>query len=258
MLTAADVLKAVLSRQDDVKIQSLEGFIRQLIGWREFVFGVHQLHHQQQWETNHFNHQGKLAPCWWDATTGLEPLDDMIQKCLQTGYAHHIERLMVAGNVMLLAGVHPHEAYRWFMEMFVDSADWVMGPNVFGMALFSDGGLFATKPYICASSYWRKQGAQISAEAADGLDGLYWQFIERHEQELANHRTKRMTWGLKRLKLIVSNGSMLLPIVYARIYFCNRFCENSCCHKAMSSAAGCLSNSAWVVSCWLYQFASRS
>ena len=201
LLTADQVIEAVVRRLPEAHYSSVEGFVRQVVGWREFIFGVHHVHHRHQWHENFFNHQGKLAACWWDGTTGLAPLDYMVHKCHRIGYAHHIERLMVAGNVMVLAGVHPHEAYRWFMELFVDSAEWVMGPNVFGMALFSDGGLFATKPYICASSYWRKQGMKMSPEASDGLDGLYWQFIERHEDMLAaNHRTRRMTWGLNRLK----------------------------------------------------------
>ena len=221
LLTADEVVAAVLARVDEVRIQSVEGFVRQVIGWREFIRGVYLLHHQEQWQRNHYQHQGKLAACWWDGTTGIGPLDDMIDRCQRIGYAHHIERLMVAGNVMVLAGVHPHETYYWFMEMFIDSADWVMGPNVFGMALFSDGGIFATKPYICASSYWKKQGYKISGEAADGIDGLYWQFVERNVEQLAaNPRTKRMTWGLNRLKKKnVRQRSLLLLIGYENICY---------------------------------------
>lgn len=200
LLTPNEVITAVLEQSDRVPLASIEGFIRQIIGWREFLYGVHRHHAERQWRGNTFDHQHQLSDAWWTGTTDLPVLDQMIDKCQRLGYAHHIERLMVAGNVMLLAGIHPHAAWRWFMELFVDSSEWVMGPNVFGMALYSDGGLFATKPYICASAYWRKQGRLPKRPWCDGLDGLYWQFVERHHDLLAaNPRTVRMTWGLKRL-----------------------------------------------------------
>ena len=192
LLTPHEVMQAALSQEDKVPLASLEGFIRQVIGWREFLFSIDRLHGEKQHNGNHFNHQAKLSEAWYTGETGLPPLDAMIHKCQQSGYAHHIERLMVAGNVMLLAGIHPHEAHRWFMEMFIDSAEWVMGPNVYGMALFSDGGLFATKPYCCGSSYWKKQAGReakvwdqaYGKEWGDGLDGLYWNFIERNAEDL--------------------------------------------------------------------------
>ena len=99
--------------------------------------------------SNFWNHQRKLKASWYSGETGIEPLDDVIKKVGRYAYAHHIERLMVVGSLMLLLEVQPHEAHRWFMEMFIDSSDWVMGPNVYGMAIFSDGGIFATKPYFC-------------------------------------------------------------------------------------------------------------
>jgi deoxyribodipyrimidine photolyase-related protein len=118
---------------------------------------------------------------WYQGNTGIPPLDESIRRVLQRGYAHHIERLMIIGSLMLLLEIHPHEAHRWFMEMFVDSSDWVMGPNVYGMAIFSDGGIFATKPYICGSNYLRKMGGYSKGAWCDGVDGLYWQFIHKHE-----------------------------------------------------------------------------
>jgi deoxyribodipyrimidine photolyase-related protein len=209
LLTPEEVLHAALTQQDSIPLASLEGFIRQIIGWREFLFATDYLHGPTQHSRNHFAHQAKLSTHWYSGDTGLPPLDAMIRKCQRSGYAHHIERLMVAGNVMLLAGIHPKEAYKWFMEMFIDSAEWVMGPNVFGMALFSDGGLFATKPYCCGSSYWKKQaGREAKAwdqaygkDWADGLDGLYWDFIEQNADEFSrNHRMQRQVWSLNRLR----------------------------------------------------------
>ena len=159
-------------------INSLEGFIRQIIGWREFIRGIyHEYDHIQQ-ESNFFNHNRGLTSSWYDGTTGIDPVDNVIKNINKNGYAHHIERLMVLSNIMLLCEVHPQQVYKWFMEMFVDSSDWVMGPNVFGMGQFSDGGIFATKPYICGSNYILKMSNYKKGEWCDTLDGLYWSFID--------------------------------------------------------------------------------
>ncbi|RYZ51601.1 MAG: cryptochrome/photolyase family protein, partial [Proteobacteria bacterium] len=184
LLTPSEVIKAALARAkaNSIPINSLEGFVRQIIGWREFVRGIYHNFGAQQERTNFWNHRRKLSPHWYRGDTGIPPLDATIQKCLRYGYAHHIERLMVVGSLMLLLEIDPQEAHRWFMEMFIDSADWVMGPNVYGMAIFSDGGIFATKPYICGANYYRKMGNFEAGEWQDGVDGLYWSFIEKHRE----------------------------------------------------------------------------
>lgn len=183
LLTPFEAIEAVLAtaRTKKIPLASLEGFIRQVIGWREFIRGIYQNFSERQDQENFWRHKGKLNQHWYLGTTGIPPLDNAIRKANQFAYAHHIERLMVIGNLMLLLEIDPREAHRWFMEMFVDSSDWVMGPNVYGMALFSDGGIFATKPYICGSNYLRKMGGYRSDEWCDGVDGLYWGFIERHK-----------------------------------------------------------------------------
>lgn len=176
-----------------VPINSLEGFIRQVIGWREFVRGIYQNYSEIQDQKNFFGHHKKLTPRWYSGETGVPPLDDVIRKAGRYAYAHHIERLMVVGSLMLLLEVEPAEAHRWFMEMFIDSSDWVMGPNVYGMALFSDGGIFATKPYICGSNYYRKMAGYAKADWCDGVDGLYWGFVNKQRQFLLrNPRTSMM------------------------------------------------------------------
>ncbi|MEM9860207.1 MAG: cryptochrome/photolyase family protein [Myxococcota bacterium] len=194
LLTPQEALDAAIEAFDGrsaPRINSVEGFVRQIIGWREFVRGVYRHHGAHQLEANFFEHTRTLAPCWWEGMTGLPPLDDAIARAQRYGYAHHIERLMVLGNLMLLCEVLPAEGYRWFMEMFVDSSDWVMAPNVFGMALFSDGGVFATKPYISGSNYIFKMSDYAKPKKkdahapwlgegqswADAWDGLYWRFI---------------------------------------------------------------------------------
>ncbi len=182
LLTPAEILQKALAfaGKHDVPLNSLEGFVRQVMGWREFVRGIYQNFSERQDSSNFWNHKRRLTSHWYEGNTGIEPLDDAIHKTLRYGYAHHIERLMVIGNLMLLLEIDPQEAHRWFMEMYLDSSDWVMGPNVYGMALFSDGGIFATKPYICGSNYYRKMGPYKKGDWQSGVDGLYWGFIARH------------------------------------------------------------------------------
>lgn len=181
------------ANKHQIPLNSCEGFVRQIIGWREFIRGIYQNYSEQQESTNFFSHHKKLTSLWYEGDTGIEPLDDVIKKTIKYGYAHHIERLMVVGSLMLLLEVDPKEAHRWFMEMFIDSSDWVMGPNVFGMALFSDGGIFATKPYICGSNYYRKMSNYKKKDWCDGVDGLYWGFIGKHKDSFAkNHRMAMM------------------------------------------------------------------
>ncbi len=161
-------------------IASLEGFIRQIIGWREFIKGIDSIYGERQTKENFFNHKRKLKSCWYDGTTGLPPVDDAIRKALRRGYNHHIERLMILSNVMLLSEVEPTEVHKWFMEMYVDSSEWVMGPNVYGMGQFSDGGIFATKPYICGSNYILKMSDYSRGPWCETWDALYWNFVDRH------------------------------------------------------------------------------
>lgn len=192
LLTPQDVIKKCIAYAQNhaIPIQSLEGFVRQILGWREFIRGIYQNFGEQQQKMNFWNHQNKLSPLWYSGETGIPFLDRILNKVIKRGYLHHIERLMVIGNLMLLLEVHPQAAYRWFMEMFVDSSDWVMVPNVFGMALYADGGLFATKPYICGSNYFLKMSGEKKAPWCAGIDGLYWGFIKRNQAFfLSNPRT---------------------------------------------------------------------
>ncbi len=175
---------SVLSRkvENKIKINSYEGYIRQIIGWREFIRGIYQNYDQQLEENNFFQHKNSLTKKWYDGTTGLDPLDHSIKNAQKYGYTHHIERLMVLCNIMNLCEIKPNEVYNWFMEMFVDSSDWVMSPNVYGMGLFSDGGIFSTKPYICGSSYFMKMMNFKKGNWNDIMDGLYWRFINKNRK----------------------------------------------------------------------------
>ena len=141
-----------------------------------------------------------MTDAWYTGDTGIEPLDVAIVEAQRSGWSHHIPRLMVVANLMTLCEIEPKAAHRWFMEMYVDSAHWVMGPNVFGMGLFSDGGIFATKPYLCGSSYLMKMGDFGRGDWCDTVDGLYWRFVQDHAEVLSrNHRTAMMPRNLERL-----------------------------------------------------------
>ncbi len=202
LLTPAEVIQkaiAVAGKQN-VPLPSLEGFVRQVVGWREFIRGIYQNFSAKEERGNFFKHHKKLSSMWYSANTGIPPLDATLAKVLKLGWCNHIERLMVLSNLMLLCEVHPSEAHRWFMEMFVDSSDWVMGPNVYGMGQFSDGGLFATKPYICGSNYMIKMSDHTKGDWCDVVDGLYWSFIDRHRVYFAkNPRTMYLPTNLDRL-----------------------------------------------------------
>lgn len=202
-LTPAEVLEATFqhAKKNEIPLNSLEGFVRQVMGWREFIFGIDQHFGVEQEKANFFRHDGKMADTWWTGKTGVPVLDDVIRRVLANGYCHHIERLMVLSNLMLLSGIHPQEVHRWFMELFVDSADWVMGPNVYGMGQFSDGGIFATKPYICGSSYLLKMSDFSRGPWCEEVDGLYWSFIRKHRLVLSkNHRMKMMVAASEKIK----------------------------------------------------------
>ena len=188
LLTPHQVIEATL--KFDVPINSKEGFLRQIIGWREFIFGM-STHYDPI--PNFFGHQRRLNSMWYEGTTGLPPVDEAIRRANKHAYCHHIERLMVLGAVMLMCEIFPEDVYTWFMEMFIDSAEWVMKPNVYGMSQFADGGLFATKPYICGSAYILKMSDWEKGDWCDVWDGLYWRFIEMNRETFAkNHRMSMM------------------------------------------------------------------
>ena len=164
----------------EIPTNSLEGFIRQIIGWREFIRAVYELKGQSERTKNYWGFTRKIPASFWNGTTGIEPVDDTIKKVLKTSYCHHIERLMVLGNFMLLCEFDPDEVYRWFMALFIDAYDWVMVPNVYGMSQFADGGLMATKPYISGSNYLMKMSDYQKGEWQKVWDGLFWRFMHTH------------------------------------------------------------------------------
>ena len=182
LLTPQYVIDEALdyAREHDIPINSLEGFIRQILGWREFIRAVYELKGSEERTRNYWGFTRKIPASFWNGTTGIEPIDGTIKKILETGYCHHIERLMVLGNFMLLCEFDPNEVYRWFMEMFIDAYDWVMVPNVYGMSQFADGGLMSTKPYISGSNYLMKMSDYPKGDWQTVWDGLFWRFMHVH------------------------------------------------------------------------------
>jgi len=182
LLTPQQVLDKVLQQATlkNIPLNSVEGFVRQLIGWREFIRIVYEREGSKQRTTNYWKFKRKIPASFWTGTTGILPVDETIQKILKTGYCHHIERLMVLGNFMLLCEFDPDEVYQWFMELFIDAYDWVMVPNVYGMTQFADGGLMTTKPYISGSNYLMKMSDYEKGPWQQVWDGLFWRFMHVH------------------------------------------------------------------------------
>ena len=195
LITPKEVINMTLdyAKDNHIPLNSLEGFLRQVIGWREFVRGIYLGNSVIERTRNFWNFDRSMPKSFYDGTTGLIPFDEMVKNAHTHAYSHHIERLMIAGNLMVLCEIHPDEVYKWFMEFFIDAYDWVMVPNVYGMSQFADGGLFATKPYISGSNYLLKMSDHRKDEWCGIWDALYWRFIDKHRDFFAqNPRMKMM------------------------------------------------------------------
>ncbi len=179
LLTPAGIIRKTIdySGSTEIPLNSVEGFVRQIIGWREFIRGVYECKGTEERTRNFWGFTRKIPNSFYNGTTGIFPVDHTIKKVLATGYCHHIERLMILGNFMLLCEFDPDEVYRWFMELFIDAYDWVMVPNVYGMSQFADGGLMSTKPYISGSNYILKMSDYKKGPWQKIWDGLFWRFM---------------------------------------------------------------------------------
>ncbi len=200
LLDPAEVVERVLKKGAKAKIplNSVEGYIRQIIGWREFMRGIYQHHGTEIRNANFWGFDRPMPKSFYDGTTGIPPVDRVIRQLLSDGWCHHIERLMILGNFMLLCRIKPDDVYRWFMELFVDSYDWVMVPNVYGMSQFADGGTFTTKPYISGSNYVLKMSDETKGPWCEIWDGLFWTFIADYLpffEESPRLSIMARTWG---------------------------------------------------------------
>ncbi len=193
-----------------VSLESAEGFIRQILGWREFIRGMYWLDMPGLKEANHFDHQRTLPRWFWTGETQMACMRDSLKQTLALGYAHHIQRLMVIGNFATLAELSPQQVADWFLAIYVDAIEWVELPNTAGMALHACGSRFTSKPYVASGAYIGRQSnycagcrykpAERTGDAACPYTTLYWHFISRHEKTLAaNPRTALMAKNLQKL-----------------------------------------------------------
>ncbi len=202
-------------------LNSVEGFIRQVLGWREFVQLLYRKIGVQQRTTNYWGFTNEMPKAFYEGTTGVEPVDQTIRKLQKTAYNHHIERLMILGNFMLLCEIKPDAVYRWFMEMYIDAYDWVMVPNVYGMSQFSDGGLMTTKPYICGSNYILKMSDYPKGEWQEIWDGLFWRFLDKQRETFRKNPRWAMlisTWDkmpLEKKETHLNNAEAFLTQLFA-------------------------------------------
>lgn len=193
-------------RAGRVSLQSAEGFIRQVIGWREYVYGIYWLHMPAYMAHNFFDHHQPLPAFLWSGQTEMRCIAATVADLRRHAYTHHIPRLMLVANLGNLAGIDPAALTEWFLTVYIDAYDWVMWPNVLGLGLYADGGLMASKPYVASAAYIRKMTAgycdrcRYDASARTGPDAcpfnaLYWDFLARHRDRLASNQ--RMALALK-------------------------------------------------------------
>ena len=196
MLHPREVIEAAQQAWQDgrVPLASAEGFIRQILGWREYVRGVYWAQMPGYDERNHFGHDLPLPDWFWSGRTKMACMAQAIGQSLEQAYAHHIQRLMVIGNFALLAGLDPQAVHRWYLGVYIDAYEWVELPNTLGMSQFADGGLLATKPYVSSAAYIDRMGDHCKGchynkkerlgERACPFNALYWDFHQRHDARL--------------------------------------------------------------------------
>ena len=188
------VIQAYRSNEHSIALNQVEGFVRQVIGWREYMRGIYWMHMPDYDLLNYFNHENKLPDWYWTGETNMKCLSHSIKQSLQFAYAHHIQRLMVTGNFALLAGIHPDEVDHWYLGIYIDALDWVEITNTRGMSQFADGGIVGTKPYVSSANYIDKMSSycgkchynskQKVGEKACPFNSLYWHFYARNESLL--------------------------------------------------------------------------
>ncbi|MFO8078930.1 MAG: cryptochrome/photolyase family protein [Armatimonadota bacterium] len=196
LLDPRDCIEAAVTAYEDgnAPINSVEGFVRQILGWREYVRGVYWQHMPEYASLNHFGADLPLPWLYWSGETEMACMRECIEQTLNLGYAHHIQRLMVTGQFATLLGVDPREIHEWYLAIYCDAVEWVEMPNVLGMSQFADGGIMASKPYISTGKYINRMSnycanCRFDPEERTGDDAcpfttLYWHFLWRHHEQL--------------------------------------------------------------------------
>jgi deoxyribodipyrimidine photolyase-related protein len=195
-------------RPNEIEYNQLEGFVRQIIGWREYMRGIYWHKMPEYAEMNYFNNQEKLPEWFWTGKTKMNCLKDAINRSLDYAYAHHIQRLMITGNFALLAGVHPDAIDAWYLGIYIDAIEWVEITNTRGMSQFADGGIVGTKPYVSSASYIDKMShycgscfykkALKTGEKSCPFNSLYWNFYDKNEDKLGKNPRIGMMYNLWR------------------------------------------------------------
>lgn len=212
LLSPLEVINAAIEewkrRGDEIEYNQLEGFVRQIIGWREYMRGIYWNKMPEYATLNYFNHTEKLPKWFWTGNTKMNCLKHTIQQSLTYAYAHHIQRLMITGNFALLAGVHPNEVDAWYLGIYIDALDWVEITNTRGMSQFADGGIVGTKPYVSSASYIDKMShycgscfynkAKKTGDKACPFNSLYWNFYDKHESKLSKNPRIGMMYNVWR------------------------------------------------------------
>ncbi|NPV46840.1 MAG: cryptochrome/photolyase family protein [Armatimonadetes bacterium] len=212
-------------RSGDAPLPSVEGFIRQILGWREYVRGVYWRFMPGYAQRNALGAQGPLPRLYWTADTDLNCLHEVVRQTLEYGYAHHIQRLMVTGLLAQLLGVAPSEVHRWYLAVYVDAVEWVELPNTLGMSQFADGGLMASKPYVATGKYLQRMsnycaGCRYDPAVTVGgracpFSTLYWDFLARHEGTLRNN--PRMVLQVRNLRRLSQDDREQIASQAARV-----------------------------------------
>lgn len=209
LLSAQEVVRAAerAFHEGLAPIESVEGFIRQILGWREYVRGIYWMQMPGYLALNALGADQELPAWYWTGNTDMACLRDAITQTLRHGYAHHIQRLMVTGLYALLLGVHPQQVHAWYLAVYVDAVEWVELPNTLGMSQFADGGLMASKPYVATGKYIQRMGGNCTGcrynpalrtgASACPFTTLYWDFLLRHEKALSQNA--RMALQLRNL-----------------------------------------------------------
>jgi deoxyribodipyrimidine photolyase-related protein len=200
-------------------INSAEGFVRQVIGWREYIHGIYQSRMPEYRDENFFGHSADVPKMYYDGKTRMACVREAIDQCHRLGYTHHIQRLMVLGNFALLTGMAPKKVVKWFLSMYVDAYEWATLPNVIGMILFADGGYLGTKPYAASANYIGKMGNYCKdcyyksrkrvGERACPFNFLYWYFLKKNEDLLRRNKRMSMVYNLLRRKSDGETGMLV-------------------------------------------------
>jgi deoxyribodipyrimidine photolyase-related protein len=210
MLSPKEVIEQVVQyyhqNENQITLSQVEGFVRQILGWREYVRGIYWKEMPNYGQMNALENQNKLPDFYWTGKTKMNCMQKGISQSLEEAYAHHIQRLMIIGNFSLLTQIHPDEVDAWYLGVYIDAIEWVEMPNTRGMSQYADGGILATKPYVSSGSYINKMSNYCGrchynvkdklGEKACPFNSLYWNFLDDKKEHFKNNQRMAMMLNL--------------------------------------------------------------